>query len=234
MSVSCGPDIVENGLILCLDAGNRESYSGSGTVWTDLASSNNGTLTNGPTFSSANGGSIVFDGSNDFVSFQNVSSINNSLNIVNNITIDCWIRVGNFTNIGGILTYGTGSGEQYALWVSTGFPVSNSIIFSSNWPNTWYTAASQQVLTNTPYHVIVTFSSGFWNIFINGVLNSSGTFPISTFPSVSNSYLTLGVNHPGGQEYFSGNIFSAKIYNRALNSTEVLQNYNALRSRFGY
>ena len=61
------PRIITDGLVLCLDAANRQSYPGSGTVWTDLAGSNNGTLTNGPTFSSANGGSIVFDGVDDFI-----------------------------------------------------------------------------------------------------------------------------------------------------------------------
>ena len=58
------PRIITDGLVLCLDAANKQSYPGSGTVWTDLAGSNNGTLTNGPTFSSANGGSIVFDACN--------------------------------------------------------------------------------------------------------------------------------------------------------------------------
>lgn len=224
------PSIATDGLVLCLDAANRQSYPGSGTVWTDLITSNSGTLTNGPTFSSANGGSIVFDGSNDLVSFQNVSSINNSLNIVNNITIDCWIQIPYFTSVGGILTYGTGSGEQYALF--NAYPVNNSITFATNWPNTWYFASSQQILVNTPYHIMVTFNSGFWIIYINGVLSTSGTFPISTLPSVSNAYLTLGVNHPGGQEYFAGNIFSAKIYNRALTPAEIQQNYNATKGRY--
>ncbi len=60
MSVAAGPNIIEKGLVLCLDAGNKKSYPGSGTVWRDLITSNNGALTNGPTYSSANGGSIVF------------------------------------------------------------------------------------------------------------------------------------------------------------------------------
>ena len=69
MSSKCGPDINENGLVLFLDAANRLSYPGSGTAWSDLSgNSNTGTLTNGPTFSAGNQGSIVFDGVDDYIS----------------------------------------------------------------------------------------------------------------------------------------------------------------------
>ena len=67
MASKSGPDIIEDGLVLCLDAASKRSYPGTGTVWTDLKGGNNGTLTNGPTFDAGNGGSIVFDGSNDQV-----------------------------------------------------------------------------------------------------------------------------------------------------------------------
>jgi len=68
MAFSYSPKIATDGLVLCLDAANNRSYPGSGTAWTDLSrGGNNGALTNGPTFNSANGGSIVFDGTNDYV-----------------------------------------------------------------------------------------------------------------------------------------------------------------------
>jgi hypothetical protein len=71
--------IVTNGLVLCLDAADRTSYLGSGTTWFDLAGSNNGTLTNGPTFNSTNGGSIVFDGVDDYAVSNNFTSIATSI-----------------------------------------------------------------------------------------------------------------------------------------------------------
>ena len=78
-----GPKIVTNGLVLYLDAANKKSYPGTGTTWTDLSGlGNNGTLTNGPTFNSANGGSIVFDGVDDYVSVANNSSLNASTQTV--------------------------------------------------------------------------------------------------------------------------------------------------------
>ncbi len=67
MGLIHSPSIVTDGLVLCLDAANSRSYPGTGATWTDLKGGNNGTLENGPTFDAANGGSIVFDGTDDIV-----------------------------------------------------------------------------------------------------------------------------------------------------------------------
>ena len=73
MSVRYNTSIVTDGLVLCLDAGNRKSYVGTGVTWTDLSGrGNTGTLTNGPTYNSVNGGSIDLDGTNDYVKWQEV------------------------------------------------------------------------------------------------------------------------------------------------------------------
>ena len=69
MAFNYSPKIVTDGLVFAVDAANKKSYPGSGTTWTDLAGSNDGTLTNGPTFDSGDGGSIVFDGTDDYVEF---------------------------------------------------------------------------------------------------------------------------------------------------------------------
>ena len=75
MGIAYNPRTITDGLVLCLDAANTKSYPGSGTTWTDLSGrGNTGTLTNGPTYSSANGGSIVFDGTDDIVNTSYVSS----------------------------------------------------------------------------------------------------------------------------------------------------------------
>lgn len=82
MAVSGGPDIVPDGLVLALDAANIKSYAGSGTIWNDLSGNNNsGSLVNGPTFNSANGGSIVFDGVNDYVSLSSAVNTNTSFTL---------------------------------------------------------------------------------------------------------------------------------------------------------
>ena len=91
MGISYNPKIVTNGLILNLDAGNKKSYSGSGSVWYDLSGNNNNTvLTNGPTFSNTNSGNIVFDGIDDYVNIPyNASKISFPND---NATICVWFK----------------------------------------------------------------------------------------------------------------------------------------------
>ena len=91
MGLAHSPRIVTDELVLALDAGNTKSYPGSGTTWTDLIGSNNGTLTNGPTYSSDDGGSIVFDGSNDYVQLSASSDLNFG---TGNFTIEGWFNKG--------------------------------------------------------------------------------------------------------------------------------------------
>jgi len=103
-----GPNISTSGLVLALDAANTKSYPGSGTTWTDMSgNNNNGTLTNGPTFNSANGGSIVFDGSNDFVTLGNQSV----LGFTNGIfSVEAWVYIPNSWT----------AGSQYPNLISKG------------------------------------------------------------------------------------------------------------------
>ena len=96
MSVFSYPNIVNDSLVLTLDAGNQNSYAGSGTNWYDLSGNgNNGTLTNGPTFNSSNIGSIVFDGVDDYVNIPD----NSSLNPTKNLTLSCWVNITSFNNV---------------------------------------------------------------------------------------------------------------------------------------
>ena len=83
MGLAHSPSIVTDGLVLCLDAANTKSYPGSGTTWTDISGKGyDGTLTNGPTFSSNYGGNIVLDGSNDFVTGVHNSELNLRLSLI--------------------------------------------------------------------------------------------------------------------------------------------------------
>ena len=94
------PRIVTSGLVLALDAADRNSYPRTGTTWTDLSGNGyNGTLTNSPTFSNSNGGSIIFDGTNDYTS----TSLDLSLNNTNSVSISMWIKTGNLSQSKGFL-----------------------------------------------------------------------------------------------------------------------------------
>lgn len=229
MAIAYNTSIVRNGLVLHIDAANPKSYPGTGTVWTDLSgSANTGTLVGGTLYQSANNGFMTFGGVNDYV---NCGS-NASLNITNNITVEAWVYINTFVNTGGIVTFGSfgNEGEQYSLSTSSS---SNRITFSTNWPAAWQIGYSTTLQPSTWYQLVATFSSGNWIIYVNGVANTSGTFAITSFPSVVNPVLTLGVNQPGGDEYFNGRISTARIYNRVLSPAEIFQNFDAHRGRFG-
>jgi len=88
MAASLGPKITTNGLVLAIDAADKNSYPGSGTVWTDLSGNRNtGTLNNGPTYNSLVGGNILLDGTDDYVSVENNTILNPS-----NITVSIWVK----------------------------------------------------------------------------------------------------------------------------------------------
>jgi hypothetical protein len=219
------PKIVTDGLVLALDAGNVKSYPGSGTTWLDKSGrGNNGTLINGPTFNSGNGGSIVFDGVNDFVIVP-TGSVNN---ITTQLSAFIWWKSTNITR------------EQWCIGNSV-YPtnscgwhleVFNSKLIFQVFPSLNFSFSTTTLQSNTIYYLGITYNSGNTTYYINGT--SSGTqnhtFIQSTGP------LTLGASsytNPGQTYLLGGSVYGAQIYNRALTAQEVLQNYNATKGRFG-
>jgi len=215
-----GGGIVTNNLVLHLDAGDSSSYSGSGTTWTDLSSSsNNGTLTNGPTFDSANGGSIVFDGTNDYVQFSS-----DTFNPNADFTISAWVNLdtatgtNNYTIISDVnftgsiqLRYKNGTGVQI---------IDNNIVNVG-------TFASSSLSTTTWYNVTVTRSSNTYTLYLNGSSTSSFTSS-NTYDGGARS---IGINKYNSEKW-DGKIAQVFAYSSTLTSSEVLQNYNATKSRY--
>ena len=214
MSFNYSPRIITDGLVLYLDAANTRSYPGSGTTWNDLSrSGNNGTLTNGPTFSSANGGSIVFDGSNDYVNLGNPTSLN-----ILNFTVCIWCKSSTFTNFQNIIFKGTNIAQYGILFTSTG-----DWYVQPNGPST-----SDLVSLNTWNYFVGTYDGSQITAYRNGVqkiqyVNSQANY---------GTLVTIGADTVNNR-YFNGNIAQTQIYNRALSATEILQNYNATKTRFG-
>ena len=222
--------IITNGLVLNLDAGFTPSYSTSGVTWYDLAYSGyNGTLTNGPTYSSSNGGSIVFDATDDrcIVASDGFGIFNNQ-----RYTIDAWVKF--TTNSGDIPIFSydytsfnypyyaahlrhTGTGKVYLAWNMGGFSytleTSTSTIFAGNW-----------------YHIVGIVESGRQQIYVNNVLKNSNTITGTiTFYNVP-AYVGY---YPHSPLIMNGNMAIVRVYNRALSSSEVTTNWNAQKSRFG-
>lgn len=226
-----GPRTVTNGLILALDAADKNSYKGSGTTWTDLINANVGTLTNGPTFSAANGGSIVFDGTNDYVTIPYSSTWS-----VTAATYEIWLKKSSSGASGEFLSRGPNdAGDQPRFYL---YP-NNDVYFD------WSNGSTDIYVICTP----TTFNSTGWNQIIGVAVPGSQlkVYVNSTLLSVSSSggggitpnplYITNQPMIIGGvnwiPRYFSGNISIVRLYSRALTTTEVLQNYNATKTRFG-
>ena len=223
MATKYSPKIVNDGLILSLDAANNKSYPGSGTTWTDIIGGNNGTLTNGPTFSSQNGGYITFDGTNDYVgSFSSQISDTNSKTILAFIYPTTTSRAG---------ICGIRSGQNG--WVFTINRTSpGDLTYFHTTGTTCEVAAG--ITTNKWWHISVTYSTSTATIVLykNGVQVGS---PITSVSSMVSSAFNgvIGDEESTVTAPFKGNIASVQIYNRSLNAIEVLQNYNATKSRFG-
>ena len=230
-------DIVRNGLVLNLDAANLSSYPGSGTTWTDVSGGgNNGTLTNGPTYSSANGGSIVFDGSNDYVSTPNSASL---IAVGDgSFTLGVWVKLSGTKTVGqsiirrdNFLNQGAENRRIISLSVAANTNYAGFGVYDGGGNN----ANGSQNLNDGLWHYLVGVrenSTGTNYIYVDGVLKAQAVYVSSTFNSTRVPYYlgTVSASYVG--ELFFGNIANTQIYNRALSATEISQNYNALKNRF--
>ena len=222
--------IVTSGLVLFLDASNIDSYPGTGTTWKDLSgNNNNGTLTNGPTFSSANGGSIVFDGTNDNVSFNN-SGTSTPFDFANgNMTCMFWMipsAWGDGASRGVISKKANDSTNGWVIYNDGFYPTKLNARLGLG--NNFVTSTS--VSTSVYQCWTLTRSSTTLTWYCNGVLDSTGT----NTSNISDTTVELQVSRSQTWNgYFKGNISNVLFYNRSLTAIEVLQNYNATKSRFG-
>lgn len=234
MSFNFSPKIVTDGLVLYLDAANTKSYVSGSTRWNDISTGgNNGTLTNGPTFSGANGGSIVFDGIDDYINIVGGGGLSGA----NNGTIDIWVKwISTSQPAGYSLAYGPVCARQSNAVFSNNIICLNGANPTTSKVTVRMTNASSNTLTSTSnagldwINLIVTFSPTSTNLYFNSSLQNTTT---GVSLSSGNSPLTLGAWIDAGIGYSNSNIGCFKIYNRAISATEVLQNYNATRRRFG-
>jgi hypothetical protein len=218
--------IVTDGLVLALDAGNLVSYE-SGTTWYNLsANSSNGTLTNGPTFDSGNGGSIVFDGVDDRVTCAPNSITSNSLTFI------IWIKRFSFGTQGTGLVFNRGNGGR-TTGMNINYPTpSNGLGYHWNDDSNTYTYnPGLAIPLNTWCFCCVSVSptQAIFQVNNNTVVRSYTNVTANT---------TVGTNIMIGTDYtinrfVNANVAYASMYNRALSQSEILQNFNAQRARFG-
>jgi len=225
MGASAGPDINEDGLVLALDAADRNSYPGSGTTWTDLSGQgNNGTLVNGVGFDGGNGGSLSFDGVNDYVSGTN----NSSIQLTGDLTVSAWVKLGDNANQGII--------EKMTLSPYNGYGITKQLGYFKFWTAylgsyTYTNSNLTYTADNNWYYVVGRRTSGNNRLFINSILQSDSKYaPLSD----SGQSYVIGRYYSNVDNFYTGgNIAQASIYNRALTAEEIQQNFNATRGRFG-
>jgi hypothetical protein len=226
-------DIPNYGLVMNLDAGNPISYPGSGTVWYDSSGNGiNGALENGPTYSTNGGGSIVLDGVDDRISVAH----NNNLNFgTGDFTVLVWVS-GVTSYPGGntaIIMKGSRFDANLAGWgiMWAGSPEDLYFIIASDSGRLEGRTIPNGGLNGwTGWKLIgMQRRSGTWYQIVDTTFTSLGTFT----GNVDNTQtLYMGYNSVYGG-YLSSSYGNALIYNRALNQSELIQLYNAQKTRFG-
>jgi len=227
--VSSLTSFTTTGLAYHLDAGNPASYPGSGTTWTDLVGTGVAmTLTNGPTYSSAVGGSIVFtDGSSHYAA--TASEFQSSA--YTNWTIEVWMSPTNtYTGTNpAILTQKYPSTINYMLGVTAGATAPNVGVGFYN--GTWYYIPTGYAATaNVWAQFVGTYDGANLKLHVNGTLvQSNATTATATWANDGGLYL---MRRWDGAEYFGGSLAIVRIYSRALTNDEIKTNFNAQRARF--
>ena len=240
MSISYNPRAVTDGLILCLDAANSKSYSGTGTTWNDLSGNGyNGSLIDGPTFVNESGGLIRSDGLNDRVHFENPSNrwawapdgtLGNTT-----LSFELWTR--STDTVGRYFSRPwNGSGQynywlEHSTWYITAGATSNNRSFSTLATGLWEHVCVIVTGTQTAIYRNGIISAPFANHNVTGAAPSQGNTGESLLLM---SLYPYGSGFAGNTSFgIQGDFSVFRAYNRVLTSDEVQQNFNALRGRYG-
>jgi len=220
MGLNHSPSIVTNGLVLCLDAANPKSYPRSGTTWNDLSGlGNTGTLENSPTYSSSNGGSLLFNGSSQRVFCGNASNLQITVG-----TISVWFNANNGnSSYNGIIA-------KQSAW---GLFVEDNILVSYDWGNGNQRSTGITVGNSSWNYAAMTFTESLGTPSNNAIVYLNGVSVLTTTIKNFNNAVQVQVGDGNAGQYFGGNIAQASVYNRVLSASEIAQNFNAHRGRYG-
>jgi hypothetical protein len=239
MSVDSGPNTVDNGLILNIDAANLRSWPGSGTTWYDVSGQTNTAYMYGSVPTSSDGGTCF-----DFATVSGVNSgaatlgftfTSNMIPLTGSFTFSTWIKnpptsvgqCGMFSNAGGANGYRFGIGKDACYVLMSGANAEGysepQIGFNSTLDSTsWYNVCMIFDRSNaTPQ----------WNLYLNGVFQRTTNMGIPQNVAMAN--VAPGLVRSACCGLYTGKIATFVAYNRALSADEITQNYNALRGRYG-
>ena len=226
---------VTSGLVLSLDSSSFTSSPAAGDPWPDLVSGPSFTLPNGATYSSSNGGLLTFD--NTLSQSAHGTSLGSALTT---FTAETWVKFNSVLTVSGEatatitegyggnpinFTIGCGMGNNATLWQGGFFDFGGV---------GWVLAGNLVPVVDTWYDMAVTYDGATLNFYVNGTLNDN--VAVSITPNFGNQEIHVGERWDGSflqSSFLNGSIPIVKVYNRALSPAEILQNYNANKSRFG-
>jgi len=217
MAVKAGPRVVKEGLILHVDAAVSRSYSGTGLTVNGLVGGIGGTLVNGVGFGTTDNGYFIFDGSNDYINFGNSSTLQQSTG-----SLSAWTKAS---------SPGSGYRGIIAKQGAYGLFYTDSVLVAYDWAADTPRSTGINIADNTWKNVVLTYQSGVSNgtrIYINGV--SVLTTTITILNQTGNLF---GGAEANANQFASCQVSSFKMHNRVLTASEVLQNYNATKRRYG-
>ena len=214
-----GPNIVTDGLLFAVDPGSARSYPGSGTTTTNIINGASGTLTNGVAYVSNNGGAFDFDGSDDYILFPDDTNLN-----LQTLTMESWSYLNSTGQYAFLFEKGLVNtqysnffeGSYFVFRTMGGGGVDISVVASNMPANAWN-------------HIVCTYGSSTKKIYVNGVQVNSATYTGTIATNTGGP--RIGAHSSG--YYLDGEIAVSRVYNKALTAAEVLQNFNAQKSRFG-
>jgi hypothetical protein len=215
------PAVTTLGLVFHVDASNPQSYPGSGTVWYDISGNNyNINLLNGPVYSAEYGGALTFDGTNDYGTVRNLTTLEMGNR---SITIGAWFRTTDST--GAIVTKrGTGSGYQLYIYGS-------GKLYADGYSTSTGVYSASAINNNTIKYGVIVFDylNTTMRLYVNGVADNTAS--LASGGNDTSAYFNIARSQQY-TDFFAGTIYSIQVYNRALSATEILNNFNAGRGRF--
>ena len=220
-----GPNIVTDGLVFALDPGSERCYPGTGTTTYNIINNATGSLANGASYVSINGGAFDFDGVNEYIAFPDDTNLNSQT-----ITMESWAQFDSTLLQDAFLFEKGFVNTQYSTFLDT---VGNLRLRTIGLTPQDF-AINITTLTSAGLwtHIACAYGAGAKYIYINGVLIATQTGLTGTI-STNTTGLFLGAYGPGSSYFMDGKIAVSRVYNKALTQAEVTQNFNAQKSRFG-
>ena len=223
MGLAHSPRIVTDGLVFCADFGNTKSYTEEASTVYDISSTrSSGAVVSAPTFNSDNGGYLDFDGTDDYVNFR--ADLNGPNLTLSTITASAWV---NFDTA----TWVMGNGGQFRIRLQ-GTKVGFWIRELGDGSINELQSSTSTMSTGEWGNIVGTYDGTDQKIYHNGV-EVATTNPGLGFLDEGSNNLALGRTYFNSPDFFDGKLSVAKIYNRALTASEIQQNFNAHRGRFG-